>query len=1642
MKKLLSVLLALVMLVSVISVPAFAEGEELSVVYVANGKTLAERTAEDGVKLGNTFAVNFRAPNTSEEYFTGWYLDEDCTGDPVASINVEVDGANYLYAGYEKYATVMTPQYYSGTGINMYFPFKDAAGAYHAQFPVANLNYATMETVEEEGVGTYWKRSHAGGKASSQPFALIDENNYAFQYRAGSTYKISMRIKSLGGNGVIVEVGGRTSSSLNAANTGWNGEGNARNLANPVTIANEGQTRLATDWTEFTNYLDTTNMPDGAYEFLAIRFNNVASGDEIYIKDFIIEEVSVEYYVEDELIEARYGIEKGAAVELINLEDYYDIPEGKEFSGWYLDKECTQAATALTATGAVKLYAKVGERPKAKYIAGSQIVKEEALTMGGTYTPENYMLEDEYIPDGYYFTGWYTDEACTQPVKIADLTKEITVTGDFKRYAGLKEYETTFEPVIFNSGSVPSSIEKAAGFVYALQYPIAHSSGAFINYIASDGQSQERSMTTVGDDTIYTHLLGAKYGEWIFHDENGKVFKAKPGASYKITFEYKFTSPGSGLQVAPYIGVTKTQIKSSTSTLAVQGYRFNDGNRVIGPSAGSTLDITKTDWEPYETTLTTPDIANYHPIFFVGQNNKGGTVEFRNVKVEMQVANVNLHIGDNVTKVDATPGVPFIPEIEVEEPNGSYFTGWYTDVDCTEKMPEGGITGAVGETKDLYAGFETYKTVKYFVNGEEIQSVGNLKVGDVHAVEADFEIPADKIFMGWFTEDTFDNEVASVTISGDVNLYAKIISKPKAQYIANGKVVKEESLEIGQTYTPENYMLENEHIPAGYYFTGWYTDEACTIPVQVADLTKEITVDGDFVRYAGLKPYQTEFSPVVFAKPFPQGIEGVTGTLYALQYPINHSDGVFLNYITSNGINHSPVMTTEGTDTIFSLSNGGNYGAWIFHDENGKVFKAKPGASYKITYEYRFLDGTNAALEMQPNIGFPVARIVSSTTSIKIQGYRIEGYQRLQSYGEAKGIYMDVNATTWTPYETTLTTLDDAAYYPIFYMGYNNKAANVEFKNVKVEEVVTKAYLHIGGEVKEEIITLGGKFKPENPLTAPEDEEFKGWYLDENFETAMDAEGVDVSGDIHLYAKFGAPLSVVYNYKNGKETITEEIIVGGTYAIDRIAPNTQDEYFVGWYDNAEFTGTPITSLSNLVDGANNIYARYKEFKKVYTVNFPSSALNTNVPKAYMPYIGTEGTLLSQIRLNNYWDGFVLINDAAEGDYYKIKSDGNTQLIFADEDGFAYQIRQNTSYIISFEYKVDEGNSVAIVAGAGKAKTKADGTALLKDTGSWDSSSNSFTKISGTVTAESTEWQSETFTINSDSLDHSANYPLIGVRFSSFAGKSSSEYAYIKNIVVKEVGAGDSGEYNEDIGGVVYEAGAVLDGETYAVTFDYAGAAANLGFFTADKDGATYASVSKVEGEKTVLAVNGDGTYTAFVTVDMLSAQGETLYMYAQDVQTAGEVSNVTVTKLENAITNEGLATLAVSTSSQAIRFYFGYDTTDGKNIILGGKSYEVKKRGFLFANGEGDKKDDGVYVGAAGTVNKFVEGDKLANCWQATQKGENYNIWFSSYVGGFANDDTRKLFVKGYITFTDGTNEFTIYAKASNGSVAQIQALQ
>lgn len=258
------------------------------------------------------------------------------------------------------------------------------------------------------------------------------------------------------------------------------------------------------------------------------------------------------------------------------------------------------------------------------------------------------------------------------------------------------------------------------------------------------------------------------------------------------------------------------------------------------------------------------------------------------------------------------------------------------------------------------------------------------------------------------------------------------------------------------------------------------------------------------------------------------------------------------------------------------------------------------------------------------------------------------------------------------------------------------------------------------------------------------------------------------------------------------------------------------------------------------------------------------------------------------------------------------------------------------------------------------------------------------------------------------------------------------------------------------------ANVVEDKETYSLTIKYtATAEIPISVMTAE-DGAINTNIGFVEGPnyavRTLGVQNAETTAQMFFTVDMYSedgiSQGDALYLYVPNAQNV-ELCIVEVKKLndisgKSLINNGGVSILKDmdQKDAQALRFYFSYDTETGNDVIIDGKSYTLKARGFLIANGD-VKRDSLVSLEALKTDNAIINVmvTDFSSCWDVIDNGDDTSkIVFSSYVKGIKSENgtynnTSRIYVKGYVVIEADGVEYVLYSYETNSTVSEIAAL-
>ena len=157
---------------------------------------------------------------------------------------------------------------------------------------------------------------------------------------------------------------------------------------------------------------------------------------------------------------------------------------------------------------------------------------------------------------------------------------------------------------------------------------------------------------------------------------------------------------------------------------------------------------------------------------------------------------------------------------------------------------------------------------------------------------------------------------------------------------------------------------------------------------------------------------------------------------------------------------------------------------------------------------------------------------------------------------------------------------------------------------------------------------------------------FKGWYLDENFETPIEIIE-NRTGDITVYAAYEVDESVwftiTYNLNGGKnddKNVTEFLLR------ERITlyPAAMSGYtFDGWYEDAEFT-TKIESIDTTLQKNYVLYAKFTAVKKVWNITYHLNG-GTNATYNAGTYIEGKGLTLYAPTLEGYkFDGWYTDKD--------------------------------------------------------------------------------------------------------------------------------------------------------------------------------------------------------------------------------------------------------------------------------------------------------------------------------------------------------------------------------------------------------------
>ena len=160
---------------------------------------------------------------------------------------------------------------------------------------------------------------------------------------------------------------------------------------------------------------------------------------------------------------------------------------------------------------------------------------------------------------------------------------------------------------------------------------------------------------------------------------------------------------------------------------------------------------------------------------------------------------------------------------------------------------------------------------------------------------------------------------------------------------------------------------------------------------------------------------------------------------------------------------------------------------------------------------------------------------------------------------------------------------------------------------------------------------------------------FKGWYLDENFDTPIDTIENRI-GDITVYALWEVDESSWYKItyhldggKNDQKNVTEFLLRDQVI----LYPATKNGYtFEGWYEDAEFK-TKIEAIDTTIQKNYVLYAKFVQNEKVWNVTYHLNG-GTNASYNAGTYIEGKGLTLYAPTLEGFkFDGWYKDKDFSQ-----------------------------------------------------------------------------------------------------------------------------------------------------------------------------------------------------------------------------------------------------------------------------------------------------------------------------------------------------------------------------------------------------------
>ncbi len=436
-----------------------------------------------------------------------------------------------------------------------------------------------------------------------------------------------------------------------------------------------------------------------------------------------------------------------------------------------------------------------------------------------------FTLSDVSVKPGYRFTGWFLDEACTQPWQDG-----ARITADLTLYAGWEadgEQSDTLTVTFDSQGGSPveGQTVPANSLLTEPAAPVraGYIFGGWFMDAACTQQWYFASSTGMGEITLYA--------KWTVSGPGGEP------AELQVTFD-SMCEVVVAPQMVPY------------------------GGRVTRPAGLDRPGYVLTGWYKDEQCTQEwdfeSDIVTSELVLYAGWKVEGGTVMVT-VAFDSQGGSV---VDSRYALTGSLLTVPDAPTKEKHE-----FDGWYKDEQCTQAWDFD--SDVVSGDMTLYAKWVAVYRVSFDSQGGSAVDIQSVRDGE-HAVKPSDPHHLGKGFGGWYKDaactQAWDFSVDTVT--ADMTLYAKWVQRYTVFFDSQGgsAVAEQTVLEGGLATEPADPTREN------YFFLGWYKDADCTVKWKF----KTDTVTAETRLYAGWE-YRT--GRVIFVVESGQIVDAPTETV-------------------------------------------------------------------------------------------------------------------------------------------------------------------------------------------------------------------------------------------------------------------------------------------------------------------------------------------------------------------------------------------------------------------------------------------------------------------------------------------------------------------------------------------------------------------------------------------------------------------------------------------------------------------------------------------------------------------------------------------------------------------------------------------